>query len=125
MVSGHSWPIGAFGFVAPLDLLTGHADGDHHLPRAPSRSPQVVGVVPAYGLRKTVPFAQEVEGAGLPVVGGKDAGAGALTGGEAIVDARYGLRHVLPSEPIPYRGCGKTPCASCPAAALVVPLRDP
>src|SRR3954447_14377369 len=89
------------GRVAPLDLLTGHADGDHSLPRAAVRAPQEVGVVPAYGRWKAILSAQEVKRAGLAVVGGEYAGLGALPGGEALVGARDGLRHVLPPEPIP------------------------
>src|SRR3712207_2860476 len=75
--------------------------GDQDLARAAPRSPEVVVVMPAYGPRKAVSAAQEVQRAGLPVVGGEDAGLGALFCGKSLVDARHGARHILPPEPVP------------------------
>jgi hypothetical protein len=91
------------------NVVSGNPDGDHDLPRAAPRSPQMVVVMPAYGRWKVVSATQEVERAGLPVVGGEDAGRAPLFGGKTVVGVRHGARHILPPKPVP-EGRGTIPC---------------
>src|SRR3712207_6397654 len=55
-----------------LQLGAGHAHRDDDLPAAAPRPPDIVAVVPAYGLRQPVVGTEEVYGPGLPVISGED-----------------------------------------------------
>src|SRR5215212_10116053 len=83
-----------------FELFTRNAHGYEGFSTAAPRSPQVVGVVAADGLRQAVPRAEEVYGPGLAVVAGEHAGLGTLLRREPVVDAGDGVGHALPAEPV-------------------------
>src|SRR5829696_8168758 len=83
-----------------LEAFPRNAHGHNGFSAAAPRSPQVVAVVAAYGLRQTVLRAKEVYGSGLAVVAGEHASLGTFLRREPVVDAGDGFGHVLPAEPV-------------------------
>src|SRR5919202_3233672 len=78
----------------------GNTDGDNHFAGTVIGSPDIVVVVPADGLRKVVPWPEEIDGASLSVVAGEDAAFGSLFGRKIPIDTGYGRHHCLPAEPV-------------------------
>ncbi len=71
-----------------LEVAAGKTYGDYDLARAVPGSPDVVVVVTADGVGKPVRLAEEVYGPRFTVVGGEDAGSGAVLRRQRVVDPR-------------------------------------
>jgi hypothetical protein len=78
----------------------GNTDGDNHLTATVPGSPDVVAVVPAYGLGEVVLRAEEIYRPGFPVIASKDAAFGPLFRRKIAVDTGYGCYHILPAKPV-------------------------
>src|SRR5215211_6868684 len=91
-----------------FETAKGNTNGDNYLAGTVPGSPEVVVVVPADGLGKIVPWAEEINGPGLSVVAGEDAAFGPLFHREILVDPGNGCHHVLPAEPVSVRSVLQT-----------------
>ncbi len=71
---------------------------DHAFAGGAAGTPEEIVLMAADGGRQSVPRAEEIDGAGLPVVLSEDGGARADIGGQAVVHAGYRGGHVFPAE---------------------------